>query len=88
MVEGSHRENHRQPIDHEKQTCLRIQTIGMSVCLSVFPAAILAEMYGLQRMIAQMSLLLMLVGIILVAIGRDKWEKVAERRRTEKQKPM
>jgi len=86
-VAGMERENRSHPIDPEKRRCMRFMQVGLS-CIIAWPTAImLAAMYRLENIVPAMSVLMVMVGIILMAIGSDGWEQLKERRQAEKQGP-
>jgi len=86
-VAGMERENQSHPIDPEKRKWIRFMQAGLS-CILAWPVAImLAAMYGLENIVPDMSVLMVMVGIILMAIGSDGWEQLKERRQAEKQGP-
>jgi len=61
-------------------------TWGMSLFLSTFPGLILADMYGLQRIIPVIGVVLPMIGVVIFAIGYYGWQELREQRRAEKQK--
>ena len=86
-MEGTERENHSHSIDPEKRKCMRFMQVGLS-CIVAWPVAImLAAMYGLQNQVPIMSVVMVMIGIVIFAIGYVGRQELAEQKRAEKQKP-
>ena len=86
-MEGTEREGHSHPIDPEKRKYMRFMQVGLS-CILAWPVAImLAAMYGLQNQVPIMSVLMVMIGLVIFAIGDIGRQELAERRRAGKQKP-
>jgi hypothetical protein len=69
MVERTETENRRHPIVREKLKCMRFMQVGLS-CILAWPVAImLAAMYGLENMVPIMSVVMVMIGVVVFAIG-------------------
>jgi hypothetical protein len=68
-VEGTHRENSNHQVDPEKRKYMRLMQIGLS-CILAWPVVImLAAMYGLENIVPIISVLMVMIGVVIFAIG-------------------
>lgn len=79
-MEGTDRENRKHPVDPEKRRYLRFMQVGLS-CILAWPVAImLAAMYGLKSLIPSVSVLMVMIGEIIFAIGYVGRQELRERK--------
>lgn len=68
-MEGTHRENSNHQVDPEKRKYMWFMQVGLS-CILAWPVAImLAAMYGLESLIPIVSVLMIMIGVLIFAIG-------------------
>lgn len=78
-MDGTDRENRKHPVDPEKRKYLRFMQVGLS-CILAWPVVImLAAMYGLESLIPDVSVLMVVVGVVIFTIGYEDRKKLAER---------
>ena len=77
-METTPRESHKYAIRPERKY-IRLQEIGLAHWLAWPTAMMLAAMYGLQHIIPVMSVLLLMVGVIIFAIGYVGRQELRER---------
>jgi len=78
-MEGTHRENNKHPVDPEKRKYMRFMQVGLS-CILAWPVAImLAAMYGLENIVPIMSVLIVMIGVVIFAIGYVGAQELRER---------
>lgn len=67
---------------------IRLMTTGMSICLSIFPAIILAEMFDLRAYISIISVLLAVIGGVFFFSGLVGRQELAAKRREANQRDL